>query len=229
VEAGPKGNGRPSGRPNERPTNGAANAPRTAELPRYFYQLSVRAQRSYLRGDSIDRFDLVASPAALTLTDALMRALEGGAPSVVERASQALVAELCRLLRVSVVRIEVRSVRPRNAVGELHGIFFPRGTGRTPARVPGGTSVRATAGAPPAAPLIVLWMRTAQRHDVVKPKTFIRTLMHELGHYLDYALLGLDDSFHNSGFFRRESFLVRTIYRAGAEASLPLTLRAPGS
>jgi hypothetical protein len=57
-------------------------------------------------------------------------------------------------------------------------------------------------------------MRTAQRHDVVKPKTFLRTLMHELGHYLDYTLLKLDDSFHNSGFFKRESFLVRTLYPA---------------
>lgn len=222
MEAGPKGN--------LHPTAGAASAPRAAQLPRYFYQLSAWAQRIYLRGDAIDRFDLVASPAALSLTDALMRALEGGAPSVVERASQALVAELCRLLRVAVVRVEVRSVRPRNAVGELHGIFFPRGTGRIPARIPGGSAVRATAGgASPTAPLIVLWMRTAQRHDVVKPKTFIRTLMHELGHYLDYALLGLDESFHNSGFFRRESFLVRTIYRTSAEPALPLTLRAPGS
>ncbi len=55
-------------------------------------------------------------------------------------------------------------------------------------------------------------MRTAQRHDVVKPKTFIRTLLHELGHYLDYALLKLDDSFHTGGFFKRESFLVRALY-----------------
>jgi hypothetical protein len=57
-------------------------------------------------------------------------------------------------------------------------------------------------------------MRTAQRHDVVKPKTFIRTLMHELGHYLDYALLHLGDSYHCAGFFKRESFLVRTLYPA---------------
>jgi hypothetical protein len=61
-------------------------------------------------------------------------------------------------------------------------------------------------------------MRTAQRHDVVKPKTFLRTLMHELGHYLDYALLRLDDSFHTSGFFKRESFLVRTLYRTNPES-----------
>jgi hypothetical protein len=54
-------------------------------------------------------------------------------------------------------------------------------------------------------------MRTAQRHDVVKPRTFLRTLMHELGHYLDYALLKLGDSYHSRGFYQRESFLVRTL------------------
>jgi hypothetical protein len=54
-------------------------------------------------------------------------------------------------------------------------------------------------------------MRTAQRHDVVKPRTFVRTLMHEFGHYLDYALLRLGGSPHTGGFFRRESFLVRAL------------------
>jgi len=188
----------------------SAPAPRKADLPRFFYRLSARAQRTYLKGDSIDRFDLTPSASAFTLSAALMRALESGAPSAVERASQALVTELCRLLGVRAVHVEVRSVRPRNAVGELHGIFYPRG----PARRSTATTVRALATAPrPHDPLIVLWMRTAQRHDVVKPKTFLRTLMHELCHYLDYALLKLEDSFHNSGFFKRESFLVRTLYR----------------
>jgi len=55
-------------------------------------------------------------------------------------------------------------------------------------------------------------MRTAQRHDVVKPKTFVRTLMHEIGHYMDYALLKLEDSYHTQGFFKRESSLVRTLF-----------------
>src|SRR5713101_2791437 len=87
----------------------------------------------------------------------------------------------------------------------------PRATGLP--RVFYRLSARAMAAAHPHEPLIVLWMRTAQRHDVVKPKTFFRTLMHELGHYLDYALLRLEDSYHSSGFFKRESFLVRTLYR----------------
>jgi hypothetical protein len=187
-----------------------ATPPRKAELPGYFYRLSARAQRTYLKGNSIERLDLIPSPSAFSLIGALMRALEFGAPTPVERASQALVDELCRLLGVRTVRIEVRNVRPRSTVSELHGIFYPRGSGRRPV----ATTVRTMTAAPrPGEPLIVLWMRTAQRHDVVKPKTFLRTLMHELCHYLDYSLLKLDDSFHNSGFFKRESFLVRTLYR----------------
>jgi hypothetical protein len=166
-----------------------------AELPRYFYRLSARAQRTYLKSDSIDHFELIPDQDAVSLTAALMTALASGAPTVIERAAQALIDRLCRLVAVRPVRVEVRGVRPHNARGELHGIFYPRGPSERPGM-----------------PLIILWMRTAQRHDVVKPKTFLRTLMHELGHYLDYALLRLDDSFHSAGFFKRESFLVRMLY-----------------
>ena len=179
-------------------TRQSARAPApTRKLPAFFYRLPLRAQRRYLASDSIDRFPLTASPAALTMVNNLMSALDGGAPSIVQRASQALLNEVCRLLSVRPVRLEVRSVRPHNSRGELHGLFYPR--------APAGRG--ATAGAP----LIVLWMRTAQRHDVVKPRTFLRTLMHELGHYLDYALLKLEDSYHSGGFYQRESFLVRTL------------------
>jgi hypothetical protein len=163
-------------------------------LPGYFYRLSARAQRTYLKSDSIGQFELEPDAGAISLTAALMRAVSGGVPLATERAAQALADRVCDLLALRTVRVEVRGVRPHNTRGELHGIFYPRG----PSQRPG-------------APLIILWMRTAQRHDVVKPKTFLRTLMHELGHYLDYTLLGLDDSFHTSGFFRRESFLVRTL------------------
>jgi hypothetical protein len=163
-------------------------------LPAYFYRLPARAQRIWLKSDSIDRFDLVPGAAAFSLTAALMAALPSGAPFVIERAAQALTDQICGLMAVSPVRVEVRGVRPHNTRGELHGIFYPRG----PSPRPGP-------------PLIILWMRTAQRHDVVKPRTFLRTLMHELGHYLDYALLQLEESFHTTGFFRRESFLVRIL------------------
>ncbi len=38
-------------------------------------------------------------------------------------------------------------------------------------------------------------------------RTFLRTLLHEICHHLDYELLKLDDSFHTEGFFKRESSL----------------------
>ncbi|MGO9263676.1 MAG: hypothetical protein ACLQBA_02120 [Candidatus Binataceae bacterium] len=173
--------------------------------PAYFNRLSIHAQRIYLASDAIDRFDLVASRTALELSTTLIRALESGAPSTVQRTAQALLDELCRLTRLAGVQLQVRSVRPHNTKGELHGIFYPRGTGRRDANPYEYSSANG------GGPLIVLWMRTAQRHDVVKPKTFLRTLMHEFGHYLDYALLRLGDSPHTAGFFKRESFLVRML------------------
>jgi hypothetical protein len=163
-------------------------------LPGYFYRLPARAQRTWLKSDSIDRFDLLPDAATISLTTSLMAAIRSGAPPAIEHAAQVLADSICRSIAVTPVRIEVRGVRPHNTRGELHGIFYPRG----PAQRPG-------------APLIILWMRTAQRHEVVKPRTFLRTLMHELGHYLDYAFLRLEDSFHTTGFFRRESFLVRIL------------------
>lgn len=159
-------------------------------LPAFFYRLSAAAQRRYLHSDSIDRFELTPTPGALLRARALVNALGDGARPQVEAASRALGAELCHSLRVAPVPIEVRSVRPHNAGGELHGVFYPHTR----------------------PPLIVLWMRTARRHDVVKPKTFMRTLMHELVHYLDYAHLHIGNSFHTAGFFKRESFLVRMLW-----------------
>ena len=39
-------------------------------------------------------------------------------------------------------------------------------------------------------------MRTAQREQVVKFRTFLRTLVHEVVHHLDYELYRLEETFH---------------------------------
>jgi hypothetical protein len=163
-------------------------------LPSYFYRLSSRAQRTYLKSESVERFDYVPNTAARNSLDALMRVLEADNLAATTTCARALTAEICRSLLTPPVNVEVRGVRPRNTRGELHGLFYPY-----------DPRLRRQ-------PYIVLWMRTAQRHDVVKPKTFIRTLMHEIGHYLDYALLRLEDSYHTQGFFKRESSLVRALF-----------------
>jgi hypothetical protein len=59
-------------------------------------------------------------------------------------------------------------------------------------------------------------MLTAKREQVVAYRTFLRTLLHEVGHHLDYELLRLGDSFHTAGFFKRESSLTNQLLAAGA-------------
>jgi len=151
------------------------------------------AQRAYLRSDAIGKFDFDPTPAARNAVAALIGALESDQSTAIAAAARGAAIEVCRMAAAMPLAVEVRSVRPRNQRGELHGLFYPFDSrSRTPAH-------------------IVLWMRTAQRHDVVRPRTFVRTLMHELVHYFDYSVLRLGDSYHTMGFFRRESFLVRML------------------
>ena len=171
----------------------------TRKLPAFFHRMPPLAQRAYLRSDSIGKFDFEPAPAARNAVAALASALEADAAPAIAAAARVVAIEVCRMAAVMPLAVEVRSVRPRNQRGELHGLFYPFDSrSRTPAH-------------------IVLWMRTAQRHEIVRPRTFVRTLMHELVHYFDYALLRLGDSFHTMGFFRRESFLVRMLLAPDAD------------
>jgi len=50
-----------------------------------------------------------------------------------------------------------------------------------------------------------------KRGQVVAYRTFLRTLLHELCHHLDYDLLRLRDSLHTQGFYQRESSLFHAL------------------
>jgi hypothetical protein len=106
-----------------------------------------------------------------------------------EEAAQRLAATICRELGVPPVKIRVSGMRPHDQRGELHGLYDPRQS----------------------TPIITVWMRTAKRLEVVAVKTFLRTLLHEICHHLDYHLLGLTESYHTAGFYQRESSLLRIV------------------
>lgn len=108
-----------------------------------------------------------------------------------EDVSQALMTDLSRLLNVLPPKVCILEERPVDQRGELHGLYERR---------PDWSH-----------PRITVWMRTARREAVVAPKTFLRTLLHELTHHLDYTWLRLPRSFHTLGFYRRESSLVRQL------------------
>lgn len=157
----------------------------------YYDRLSPARQATYRRSDAITRVALPDPEALTPLARAIEPALATGAPRAAQDACQCLVDALNAQLGTPPVRARVLARRPSDAGGELHGLYEPDEDGRI-ARVS-------------------VWMRTAARDDVVKYRTFLRTLVHEMCHHFDYELYKLPETFHTEGFYARESALVREL------------------
>ena len=162
----------------------------------YFERLSRRQQGIYLRSDKITAVPLPGAAALRPLVVELGAALESGDRALTESASQLLANGLGRALGLPPVRVTVLAARPHAKWGELHGLYE-------------------STGKPGRPPTITLWMRTAQQKRVVAFRTFLRTLLHEMGHHLDYTLLRLGDSLHTQGFYQRESHLFHQLVTDG--------------
>ena len=158
----------------------------------YYERLSPSRQRVYRKSDSITRIAMPDVAALMPLAKAIESALSEANRAPVEKACQSLVDAANAQLAAPVVRVLVLERRPANSGGELHGLYEPD-------EVSGGVA------------RITVWMRTAQRVQVVKFRTFLRTLVHEVCHHLDYELYRLPESFHTEGFYARESALMREL------------------
>lgn len=153
----------------------------------YFNKLSPAEKRLYRRSDGILRVDVPRAEGLQPLIPRLTVALASEDRAQVEKLCRSLAAGMVDRLDIPLVRVKVLAVRPSADWGELHGLYEPA-EGR-------------------AAAVITLWMRTAKQKRVVAFKSFVRTLLHEFCHHLDYQLFGLSDSFHTEGFYKRESSL----------------------
>lgn len=157
----------------------------------YYDRLTRSQQRVYRQSDDVPSVSIPGNADLRPLVDAVADALAMGDRARLQAAADRLLAEIASRLRVPALRTRVLAIRPSHRWGELHGLYNGAAGGQV-ARVS-------------------VWMRTAQRHQVVRFRTFLRTLLHELCHHLDYELLGLPDSFHTDGFYRRESSLLRQL------------------
>ena len=146
-----------------------------------------RAQQAvYRKSDAVTEIRL-ARPALLhPAVDALEAALLTEERAPTQHATDQLIRGLLEMLRLPPVRVEVLAARPHARWGELHGLYTAE-RGRTPK--------------------IQLWMRTAKQKRVVAFRTYLRTLLHEVGHHIDYTGLRLAESYHTEGFYKRESSL----------------------
>jgi hypothetical protein len=156
-------------------------------MPFAYYARLTRAQQAiYRKSDGITEVRLQRPTELHPLVTALDAALRTEDRVETQRATDRLIRGLTEELAVPPVKVEVLAARPHAKWGELHGLY---------------TVER---GKPPK---IQLWMRTAKQKRVVAFRTYMRTLLHEVGHHVDYALLRLPDSFHTEGFYKRESSL----------------------
>ena len=157
----------------------------------YYQKLSTRHKKIYRESDRIEKIEI---PDPITLREpvaTLEKSLEQGRRAATQKAAQNLIDHVTKALGVSPLTVKVLERRPSWTTGELHGLYEASERGPR---------------------VISVWMRTAQRVQVVKFKTFLRTLLHELCHHLDYEFLRLGESFHTEGFFKRESSLLRQLY-----------------
>ena len=173
----------------------------------YYRSLSAQDKRIYDASNRIQGTLLPEVEGLWPLLTQLKAALEADARPQVELICREMAAGILQRLDVSPVQIRVMAVRPADGYGELHGLYE-------------GVEGRLRTAR------ISLWMRTAKMKKPVAFKTFLRTLLHELGHHLDYEHFKLADSFHTEGFYKRESSL---FYQLLPEAEAEKKVRAkPG-
>ncbi len=153
----------------------------------YYRRLTSAQKQIYRQSDQLLQVPLSDTRKFHPLVTDLAHSLTGNDRVRVEQICSQLLAGINQQLGAPPVSVKVLARRPSDDWGELHGLYEPA-EGKRRAR-------------------ITVWMRTAKRKQVVAFKTFLRTVLHELCHHLDYEYFQLDDSFHTEGFYQRESHM----------------------
>jgi hypothetical protein len=163
----------------------------------YYHRLTTARKRTYRTSDAIETLAIPTGLDAGDLIRQLQQALLDEKRSEVQNISAQLIMQLATGYQVPPLEVCVLATRPKDHTGELHGLYQPEEN---------------------KASLISIWMRTAELKKVVAFKTFLRTLIHELCHHLDYEMYQLEETFHTEGFYKRESSLVNALL---AQAGIP--------
>lgn len=169
----------------------------------YYSHLTEAQKRIYRRSDRVTSLPFPEAESVRETVMALAETLRREDRAEVEALARRLIGAMTARFRVTPLQVAILEVRPSSHWGELHGLYTPAERGKPPR--------------------VTLWMRTAKRRQVVKFKTFLRTLIHELCHHLDYELLRLGDSFHTEGFYKRESSLLHQVLGDETAPVAPVT------
>jgi hypothetical protein len=156
----------------------------------YYGSLSRAEQAWYRKSDALKEVPIRDARALRPLLPPIEAALRADARKDVERATRALVDALMVRLDAPPVTVKVLAVRPADGDSELHGLYVAEDGKK---------------------PVLRVWMRTAAQRRPVAFRTFVRTVLHEVVHHLDFLRERWPHSFHTEGFFQRESHLARQL------------------
>lgn len=159
----------------------------------YYYQLSKSQQALYDKSDAISQIKFQDIKTLKQYVLELQKVLPEGVRAPVRNLCQNITNEICRQLKLPKIKVLVEDKRPVDEVYELYGYYEP-------GQLDEDTHT------------LTVWMRTPKRNQVVAFKTFLRTLLHEICHHIDYYYFQWDESFHTEGFYKRESSLFYQFY-----------------
>jgi len=156
----------------------------------YYDNLSAAKKRIYRKSDALESISLENPGRIHPVTIELKKSLGDNKRRDVAKYASRICRLVCEGLGAEALVVKVKSRRPSSSAEELQGLYE---------RTEGEAAV------------LTVWMKTAAKGQVVAFKSFIRTVLHELCHHIDYAHFDLDDSLHTEGFFKREASLYRQI------------------
>ena len=172
----------------------------------YYDNLSAAKKMIYRKSDAIESIPLKSPGSIHPVTIELKKSLEDDKRRDVARHASEICRLVCDGLGAETLIVRIRSRRPSSSAEELQGLY------------------ERTEGEPC---VLTVWMKTAAKGQVVAFKSFIRTVLHELCHHIDYTYFNLDDSLHTGGFFKREAFLYKQLVPIELQKKEPRKRKAP--
>jgi len=144
------------------------------------------ADKNYEKSNKIITVDISLSDNILLYARTL---LDSGEEHERQKFGEALLDELSDAARIDIVKLKISSARQyhkkfqNKIVSKQYGYYKPDTN------------------------YIYISNRTAARGQILAPKTFLDTLLHEWLHHYDYKKLGLSRSIHSAGFYKRLNHL----------------------
>jgi hypothetical protein len=172
----------------------------------YYDNLSTANKRIYRKSDAIESIPVKDPGHIHPVVIKLRKSLVDNKRSKVAKYSSEICRHVCEGLGTETLIVKISSKRPSSSTEELHGLYEWT-EGETP--------------------ILTIWMKTAVKRQVVAFKSFIRTVLHELCHHLDYTYFDLEDSFHTEGFFKRESSLYKQLIPLELQKTEPRKKKPP--